>query len=172
MDQFVRDVRVTTMYEGTTGIQAMDMAKRKLSSGDGQLIETIFAMIDEECEKLAPYEALQPLAEAMTRAKADYHGAAKWMLDNGISERANGSYYFLELSGIVMTGLMWLKMSGAAAKALEAGAEDRAFYETKIPLANYFADTVLPDTQSLRAKIDAGNKHLMSLSLEAFELSA
>ena len=74
----------------------------------------------------------------------------------------------MHLMGIVGLGLMWLRMAKASSEALAAGAEDRAFHENKLATARFFAEKVMPETNALRRKIEAGSDSLMALPAEAF----
>jgi alkylation response protein AidB-like acyl-CoA dehydrogenase len=178
MDQFVRDVRVTTLYEGTTGIQAMDMVKRKLDSTtgvdtlndstDGTVVAMVCSMIAEECEAAGAHPSLDRLARSMSTALEHFTHAAKALRDREIADRAAVSYAFLELTGVVTLGLMWLRMAGASARAVAAGSDDDGFHQNKIATANYFADAYLARCQALRAQVEDGNGHLMTLAADAF----
>jgi hypothetical protein len=74
----------------------------------------------------------------------------------------------MELMGVVSLGWMWLKMAAASARALDEGAEDRPFHETKLATARFYAARELPLSIALRKKIEAGAEALMKIPAEAF----
>jgi hypothetical protein len=94
-----------------------------------------------------------------------------WFLQNAAANPDNagaGAMHYLEITGIVSLGLMWLRMARTAAEALAAGSGDAAFYEAKLVTARYFAERVMPDAGALRRKIEAGAEAMMALPAEAF----
>lgn len=168
MDQFVRDVRVSTMYEGTTGIQAMDLVKRKISMAGGAIVGSLFSMMETECTEAKANPKLAGLAEDVLTALDEMKQATACLQQRDIIERAAGAYYYLELSGITLMGMMWLRIAKASVDALESNSSDKDFFESKLTKANYYANACLPDAQSLRLKIEKGNPALMALDAELF----
>ena len=173
MEQFVRDARIAQIYEGTNGIQAMDLAGRKLAANGGRAVQAFFALVDEEC---AGAEGnLAPIAAALSKADGELKAATMWFMQNAMANPNNlgaGAYPYMTLMGTVALGLMWLKTAKVAAAALAAGAEDRAFYEAKLTTARYFAERHLPDCGALRRKIEGGAESVMALPVEAFATAA
>ncbi len=95
-------------------------------------------------------------------------------MQNGMANPNNvgaGAHSYMHLMGIVALGLMWLRMATAATRALADGKgdTDRAFLKAKLVTARYFAERILPDTGSLRRKIEGGAEAVMALSPEMFE---
>jgi hypothetical protein len=74
----------------------------------------------------------------------------------------------MDLMGLVSLGWMWLKLAGAAQRALDGGAEDRAFHEAKLVMARFYAERELPMAGALRRKIEAGAEALMKMPVDAF----
>jgi alkylation response protein AidB-like acyl-CoA dehydrogenase len=177
MEQFVRDARIAMIYEGTNGIQAMDLAGRKLALNGGRAVQAFFAIVDEEC---AGAEGdLAPIADKLAKANGELKAATMWFMQNALANPNNlgaGAYSYMTLMGTVAVGLMWLKMAKVAAAALAGGAPDavgdRAFYEAKLTTARYFAERHLPDAGSLRRKIEGGAESVMALPVEAFATAA
>ena len=170
MEQFVRDARIAMIYEGTNGIQAMDLCGRKLAANGGRAVQAFFAMVDEEC---AGAEGdLAPIATALARANGELKAATLWFMHNAMANPNNlgaGAYSYMTLMGTVAVGLMWLKMAKVAADKLAGGgAEDPAFYHAKLITAQHYANAFLPDAGALRRKIEAGSEALMALPVEAF----
>ena len=171
MEQFVRDARITQIYEGTNGIQAMDLVGRKLAMNGGRAVQALFALVDKECGDLKSDAALGDLAEQLEKANAELKTATMWFMANGMANPNNvgaGAHHYMHLMGIVAVGLMWLRMGKVATEALGAGAEDKAFYDAKLTTARYYGERFTPDAGALRRKIEAGSDTMMALPVEAF----
>jgi alkylation response protein AidB-like acyl-CoA dehydrogenase len=172
MEQFVRDARIAMIYEGANGIQAMDLVGRKLALNGGRAIQAFFALVDAECAGAKGDDALSDLASRLEKANGELKMATMWFLQNAAVNPDNagaGAMHYLQITGIVSLGLMWLRMAKAAAGALKAGSGDAAFYEAKLMTARYFAERLIPDAGALRRKIEAGAEAMMALPAEAFE---
>ncbi|WP_126172781.1 acyl-CoA dehydrogenase C-terminal domain-containing protein [Altericroceibacterium xinjiangense] len=166
MEQYVRDARVAMLYEGANGVQAMDLAARKLVRDRGRTFERFFAKVESDCA-----EGPQFMAGPLMQALADAQAAARWLLDNAADHPDNvgaGSYAFMELVGIVTLGWMWLRMARAAETKLASGAGNAAFYEAKLATARFYAARTLPDSAALRRKVEAGAQSVMAIPPEAF----
>ncbi|NWN23018.1 acyl-CoA dehydrogenase, partial [Escherichia coli] len=88
-------------------------------------------------------------------------GATMWLAQNGFKNPnyvGAGAYPYMQLTGTVALGLMWLRMARAAADALAAGGGDASFYEAKLVTARFYAERFLPDASGLRRKIEAGSE--------------
>src|SRR5438309_7587711 len=171
MEQFVRDARIAQIYEGTNGIQALDLVGRKLGANGGRAIQAFFKMLAEESGSADGEGAVGELSTAVKKASADLQTATMWLMQNGLANPNNAgaaAYPYMTLLGVVSLGLMWLRMAKASTAALAAGAEDKAFHEAKLVTARFFASHVMPETGSLRRKIEAGSETLMALPAEAF----
>jgi 3-(methylsulfanyl)propanoyl-CoA dehydrogenase len=188
MEQFVRDARIAQIYEGTNGIQALDLVGRKLDANGGRAIQAFLKMLAEEIAdaKNPPRngegdqpqageggqaDAASTVAAALERATADLQTATMWLMQNGLTNPNHAgaaAYPYMTLTGIVSLGLMWLRMAKASRAALADGAEDEAFHDAKLVTARFFAERVMPETGSLRRQIEAGSDTLMALPAEAF----
>jgi hypothetical protein len=171
MEQFVRDARIAQIYEGTNGIQALDLVGRKLGANGGRAIQNLFATLSAEMASDSDGEAVKALTGPLGQAIADLQASTMWLMQNGMADPNNAgaaAYPYMTLMGHVCVGVMWLRMARASAAALAGGAEDRAFHESKLTLARFFVERVLPETQSLRRKIEAGAETVMALPAEAF----
>ena len=94
-----------------------------------------------------------------------------WLAQNGMADPYNagaGAYAYQDLMGLVALGWMWMKMAGAAKRALDQGEGDRAFYEAKLNLAEFYARRELSGSSALRSKIEAGADTVMKMPAEAF----
>ncbi|MEO1168557.1 MAG: acyl-CoA dehydrogenase C-terminal domain-containing protein [Pseudomonadota bacterium] len=171
MEQYVRDARIAQIYEGTNGIQAMDLVGRKLAHNGGRAIQAFLAMVGEEVAELTEDESVQAVATGLEKANGELRGATMWLMQNAFANLNNAgaaAYNYMELMGVVSLGLMWLRMAKASAAAIEAGAEDPAFHEAKLVTARFYAEKIMPDAAGLRAKIEGGSDSLMALDPEMF----
>jgi hypothetical protein len=164
MEQIVRDARVAMLYEGANGVQALDLAGRKLARDDGQAAERFLALVEGACEAAGPAARFVavPLREAVHEARE----AGRFLIA-GAKEDANalgaGSYAFMHLLGTLAIGWMWLRMAQVA-----EGHQDDPFYAAKLITARYYAEHWLPECATLTRKIEAGPESMMQIAPEAF----
>jgi alkylation response protein AidB-like acyl-CoA dehydrogenase len=171
MEQFVRDARITQIYEGTNGIQAMDLVGRKLPKDGGRAVRSFFQLVGGEIAAAKQGGDPAGVAAALEPALADLQAATMWLAQNGMADPDNagaGAYAYMDLMGLVALGWMWLKMAAASQRTLDEGGEDRAFHEAKLVTARFYATRELPLSTALRKKIEAGAETLMKLPEEAF----
>ena len=175
MEQFVRDSRIAMIYEGTNGVQAMDLCGRKLPAKGGEAIQKYFAVIDEEIASARDDETLAPIATALEKALGEQKAATMWFMQNAMQNPNHlgaGAHHYMHIMGIVTLGYMWLKMAKVAKDALAGDPSDKAFYEAKLTSAAYYAERWLPDAGALRGKLEAGSDNMMKLSEDAFATAA
>ena len=171
MEQYVRDARIAQIYEGTNGIQAMDLVGRKLGRKGGAPLMAFAQMVNDEIAAAKEDEALKPLAEKLEKAGGELQAATMWLMQNGMqnpNHAGAGAVPYMHLMGIIALGLMWLKMARAAQARLANGSAGDAFYEAKVATARYYMDRFLPDAGALRRKLEAGADSLMALPEAAF----
>lgn len=171
MSQYVRDARITQIYEGANGVQALDLVGRKLAQNGGRAVGAFFALVTSEIEAAKTVPALSDFATRLEKALGDLQAATMWLVQNGMANPDNagaGSTSYLHLMGIVAVGLMWLRMASAAQSALDAGTDEKAFMESKLVTARFFAERIMPDSGALRRKLEAGADAVMALAVENF----
>lgn len=174
MEQYVRDARITMIYEGTNGIQAMDLVGRKLAQNGGRAVQAFFKVVDDECAAAKAGADSSDFAERLEKANGELKAATMWFMQNGMANPDNvgaGAHHYMHIMGIVALGLQWLRMSVAAREALESGEGNAAFYEAKLVTARYFAERIMPDAGALRRKIETGGESIMALDPEMFEVA-
>ena len=171
MDQFVRDARIAQIYEGTNGVQAMDLVGRKLAKDGGRGVRALFDAIGQDiaAAKAAgdPAGIAGPLEEAVGHLQA----ATMWLAQNGMADPNNagaGAYAYMQLMGLTSLGWMWLKMASVSDRLKDQAGEDKSFHETKIITARYYAQRELVAASTLRKKVEAGAESVMALPMEAF----
>jgi len=171
MEQFVRDARIAQIYEGTNGIQAMDLVGRKLAKDGGRGVRALFDLIGRDIEEAKAAGDPAGVAEPLQKALGHLQGATMWLAQNGMADPNNagaGAYAYMQLMGLVSLGWMWLKMAGVSARLKGESGEDAAFHDAKIATARFFADRELVAAGALRRKVEAGAESLMALPIEAF----
>ena len=171
MDQFVRDARIAQIYEGTNGIQALDLVGRKLGGNGGRAMQRFFALIMEflgehkENEKLADF--MGPLKDG----SKDLQDAVMWLMQNGMANPDNagaGATAFMHLMGHVCLGYMWSRIAVVAQKALDDGTNDADFYTNKLITGRYYMKRRMPEIKSLLAELKAGAEDVMALDAASF----
>ncbi len=171
MSQFVRDARITMIYEGTNGVQAMDLVGRKLAQNGGRAVQSFFKIVDEECAAARADTTMGDFATRLEKSNGELKAATMWFMQNGMANPDNvgaGAHHYMHIMGHVVLGLMWLRMAKAAQVALASGASDTRFYEAKLVTARYFGERFLPECGALRRKIEAGSETMMALEPELF----
>jgi len=173
LEQFVRDARIAQIYEGTNGIQAMDLVGRKLPREGGRAVRIFFELVGRDIAEAKQAADPTGVAAALEPALADLQAATMWLAQNGMANPDNagaGAYAYMDLMGLVTLGWMWLKMARAATDAIEGGGgrEGMEFYEAKLITARFYATRELPLSSALRRKIEAGADTLMRIPAEAF----
>ena len=172
IEQFVRDARIAMIYEGTNGVQSLDLVGRKLGLNGGKTVMGFFEMVktfikDNEGDEELKRDFLDPLKAA----SKDLQAAGMYFMAEGMKNPNNalsGSYDFMHLFGHVCLGLVWTKMAKAARAALDAGSTDTAFHETKIATGRYYMARELPATGMHLARIQTGADPVMTLDAANF----
>jgi Acetyl-CoA dehydrogenase C-terminal like/Acyl-CoA dehydrogenase, C-terminal domain len=156
--QRVRDMRVAPIYEGTSGIQGIDLLGRKVLGAHRAVFDRFLDEIQVFCKAAAPAE-IASLQERLQHAAATWRDLTEEIARNASADAslvgAVGVDYLM-LSGYVTLGYLWAQMAAAAARQLAAGCEESAFYRAKLQTARFYFDKLLPRTATHRACIDAG----------------
>jgi len=171
MEQYVRDARIAMIYEGTNGVQAMDLVGRKLAQNGGRGIQAFFKLVADDVAAAKGDTATAGFAEALEKANGQLQAATMWFMANGMKNPENvgaGAVSYMHLMGIVAVGAMWLRMAVAATKLKAAGEGETAFLDAKLITARFYAERILPDAGALRRKIEGGAESLMALPPEMF----
>ena len=172
MEQYVRDARIAQIYEGTNGVQALDLVGRKLALNGGRAVQALFGIIAHAIAAAKAVPGLEDFASRLERATGELQAATMWLMQNAMRDMNNAgaaSVAYLHLMGIVAVGLMWLRMATAAQAMLAAGEGDTAFLEAKLMTARFYAERIMPDAGAFRRKIEGGAESMMALPVEMFE---
>ena len=166
--QYVRDVRITTIYEGTTGIQANDLIGRKIGRDRGAAVSALIADMRRELQALeAPGDAPRQTREAALQAVGLLESVTRSLVANiaAAPERALAvSVPYLKLCGLVMGG--WLLAKSAAIAAAGRGAAGKDFYQSKIRTAHFYAKHVLPQAMGLAKVVEEGAESVLDAEPE------
>jgi alkylation response protein AidB-like acyl-CoA dehydrogenase len=162
-EQLVRDVRIAQIYEGTNGIQALDLMGRKVVADGGAALKVLTAQIRAfAASPDAPYAApLQGAVDRLERATAYVLQQAQ----GNPNEIGAASVEYLQLLGYTAYAWLWARM---AQVARDKRGEDEAFYGAKLATADFYFDRILPRTLALEASVCAGSASLFGLSAEQF----
>ncbi|MBK5920629.1 acyl-CoA dehydrogenase [Rhodothalassium salexigens] len=171
MEQFVRDARIAMIYEGTNGVQALDLVGRKLAKDNGRAVRAYFKLVEDFCAEHQDDAEMAEFTAPLRAALGDLQACTMWLMQNAMKAPDNAgaaSTPYMHLMGLVVMGHMWAKMAKVALIRLDEGSGDMAFHENKLITARYFAKHMLPETGGLRAKVEAGADPVMALAADAF----
>ncbi|MGV6851244.1 MAG: acyl-CoA dehydrogenase C-terminal domain-containing protein [bacterium] len=168
LEQEYRDARITAIYEGTNGIQALDLLGRKVLGSQGKLLEMFCQKISTFCAqyKNDNEHAVQLLNSIKQWQKLTMHIAEK--SQENMDEMNAAAYEYLMYSGYVVLAYYWLRAEVAAKKALDAKGTDQRFYNSKISTSNYYYEKILPRINSLAETIMNGSGSVMEIDNEDF----
>ncbi|WP_170517283.1 acyl-CoA dehydrogenase C-terminal domain-containing protein [Ruegeria atlantica] len=173
MSQYTRDARIAMIYEGANGVQALDLVGRKLAQDGGKHVMAFFEMVKSFCKENGGKDEAYDKAfiEPLKAASKDLQAAGMYFMQEGMKNPNNalsGSYDFMHMFGHVCLGLMWAQMAKAAQDALDGGASDKEFYETKLNTGRFYMARRLPATGMHLARIQTGADTVMALEAANF----
>ncbi|WP_416465144.1 acyl-CoA dehydrogenase family protein [Sphingomonas sp. VDB2] len=157
MEQYVRDARIAQIYEGTNGVQAMDLVGRKLALADGAVVEGYFASVAADLDAAGTID----VADKTRAALALLRTATASLQDANGDAAGAAAVDYLRLFALVSMGWMWTRMAAAAQG-------DDPLHTGKRIVADFFAQRMLPQAHSLAASIAAGQTSIMALGAESF----
>jgi alkylation response protein AidB-like acyl-CoA dehydrogenase len=169
--QHYRDARIMTIYEGTTGIQGLDLVGRKTLGDNGAALQELLDEIQATAKDMSSEDSLVVMSDSLMKAVQAGGEAKAWLLEHG-SQNRNGaggvSVNFMMLCGFLCGGWIMGQSALKAVKLLQAGAGDESFLTTKQVTAQFYFDHLLPRTGSYLAMIKAGTESMMALDVEQF----
>ena len=163
--QYYRDVRITTIYEGTSGIQAGDLVGRKTLRDGGAAMRELLADMEQTLNGLEGADgAAGAMRDAFRVGLDDLRAAFDWMLDNAAEPRASAAaaFNYMMLAGVVCGGWMMAESARLAQAAVNAGNDD-PFYAAKLAAAGFYAGQVMPRSASYRRAIVDGSAAVAEL---------
>lgn len=171
MEQYVRDARIAQIYEGTNGIQALDLVGRKMAQGYGRLLRRFFHPAQKFIEDNQGNEALAefifPFAKSMMKLQQSTAMIAQRGLKNP-DEAGAASVDYLRQFALVAMAYMWCRMAKAALEGKESNSADSAFYDAKVATGRFFMQRMLPEADAKFKMVMAGADTLMQMDEAAF----
>jgi hypothetical protein len=171
MEQFVRDARITMMYEGANGIQALDLVGRKLPKNGGRAIMAYFKEANEFVAAHSSNETMKPYVEPLKPALDDLQTATMWLMRNAVAKPDNAgaaSYDYMHLFGRVALGLVWARIAKAALEKKTREPQSAAAMDAKLLTGRFYMERMLPETALRLARVVTGSDTMMSLPAEMF----
>ncbi len=170
VSQYMRDVRIALIYEGTNGVQALDLVGRKLAAQGGRAVMSFFADIDAFVEANEGDKDLKPFTDGLSKAKGELQDATMWLMQNGLMNPDNAgaaSTDYMHLFGLTALAYMWAQIAKTVQGKIAAGETD-PFYANKLVVGRYYVERVLPETAAHLVKLKTGAELMMALPAEAF----
>jgi alkylation response protein AidB-like acyl-CoA dehydrogenase len=174
VEQFARDSRIAMIYEGTNGVQALDLVGRKLPANMGRNLRPFFHAVSNLCEEMAGVEdkALKAYTGGLQQAFGALQLSTATIAQKGMKdpeEAGAAATDYLRLMGLVGIGYTFLKAAKIAHVRLAEGAgDDAGFYKAKIATAGFFFDRILPQATAMFLAIKSGKRSIMALDEAAF----
>jgi alkylation response protein AidB-like acyl-CoA dehydrogenase len=165
IEQYVRDSRISMVYEGTNGVQALDLVGRKLPQDGGRLLSRFFDPVLDFIETHAEDESLEAYITPLQTALEHLQVATGHIMEVAMSnydEVGAASVEYVRLFGLVALGYMWARMAVVSAPKAEP------FYQAKLGTAKFFMQRILPQTGALLAAIQSGSETMMEFDAAAF----
>jgi len=164
--QHVRDERIMTIYEGTTGIQGLDLAGRKTVMDKGEAVMALLDEIQADAERAAGVESLAAMSASLQDAVQTGREATIWLLENAMQDKhaiGAASVNFMMLMGFLCGGWIMVNSATKASRLLQDGSTDKGFLEAKVITAKFYFDHLLPRTGAYLATIKTGSESMMAL---------
>ncbi len=176
MEQYARDARISTLYEGTTGIQALDLLGRKVLIGSrGKVVREFTGDIAKFCRANVANSSMRPFVWELTKIATQWNYLTVRIMLQARKDRdmvGTASNDFLMYSGYAMLAYFWAKMAAVAFDKLEnGGAEEPAFYEAKIQTAEFYFDRILPRAKSHAEGMLKPTSSIMNMKAEHFNFN-
>jgi alkylation response protein AidB-like acyl-CoA dehydrogenase len=171
VEQYVRDARIAMIYEGTNGIQALDLVGRKLPTHMGRYLRSFFHPVSEFIEANKADANLGKMIEGLEKAFGALQLSTGTIAERGMrdpEEAAAAATDYLRLLGLVAMGYCFAKSAVIAQAKLAEGTEETEFYKAKIVTARFFFDRLLPGATAAFLAIKSGKASMMALDAEAF----
>ena len=174
MEQLVRDCRIAPIYEGTNGIQALDLLGRKVLGTQGKALKGFTKLVHKLAEANLEHPRFKGYAQKLNELNKEW---ADLTMQIGMKAMKNAdevgaaSVDYLMYSGYVVHAYFWLRMASVAEAKLAENPADKAFYETKLATADFYFKRILPRTAAHLEAAKAGSECLMAISAENFSLS-
>ena len=171
LEQNVRDARIAMLYEGTTGIQALDLLGRKVLGTRGKALDPVTSFILDFCKHARRRKEIRPYVKKLVRLTRQWRSLTRKIGFAAMKNRdavGAASVDYIMFSGYLLLGVAWAASANAAYKRLEQGTKEEAFYLSKIQTADFYFAKILPRTTSLLQTMLAGPESLMTIDEDHF----
>jgi butyryl-CoA dehydrogenase len=171
MEQYVRDARIAQVYEGTNGVQALDLVGRKLGAHMGRNLRSFFHPVADFIQSRSDNPALSRYVDPLTKAFVRLQQATGQIAKVGLKrpeEAGAAATEYLRLFGLVALAYQWARMAEVSLKKLEEKTGEDEFYRAKLATGAFFMDKVLPQTGALFSSIMAGGSTMIEFPEAAF----
>ena len=170
MEQIVRDARIAMIYEGTTGIQALDLLGRKVLGSGGKLLVGFTTILENFCDENLNEETAA-FIDPLKRYKDEWLKISMEIGERAIkdpNEAGAAAYDYLMYSGYIVLGYFWARMAILSQKKI--GSSDTSFYEAKLITAKFYFERILPRTRYHCESISSGAENLMEMPADMFSI--
>ncbi|VEF11160.1 acyl-CoA dehydrogenase [Pseudomonas fluorescens] len=171
MEQLMRDSRITQLYEGTNGIQALDLIRRKLISDGGAELHALINELVQHADTAGAYPSLNEMAAAISQRLEEWRALSVSVIEacqRDPQEIGAVSVDFLAYSAYVLLAGLWMQAAVRAHEALAASTDDEAFYQAKLHTADFYWRRVLPRASAHREALLGGASCLMAMAASDF----
>ena len=171
VEQNVRDARIAMLYEGTTGIQALDLLGRKVLGSKGAALKPVVAAILDFCALNKRNPVVRKQVKILARLTRQWRSITRSIGFGALRDRDTvgaAAVDYLMYSGYLLLGYAWVVAAAKAQKQLDAGSSERDFYQGKIETAHFYFDRIMPRCAALKLTMAVGKDSLMSISSDQF----
>ena len=170
-EQNLRDAKISTIYEGTTGIQALDLLGRKILQSQGEALRAWTKIIHKFCQSLEGDEAMKEFIEPLKARNEEWGNMTMEIGQKAMQnpeEVGGASVDYLMYAGYVSLAYFWARMAKVAQEQLDAGSSESAFYQAKLDTARFYFRRLLPRCDAHKGAIEGGLECLMAIDEEHF----
>ncbi|HDY97589.1 MAG TPA: acyl-CoA dehydrogenase [Pseudomonas sabulinigri] len=170
-EQQMRDCRIAPIYEGTNGIQALDLLGRKVLGSQGKLLAAFTKQVHKFCQANEGNSQFADDIAKLSQLNVQWGEITQRIAGRAMQNREEVgacSVDFLMFSGYVVHAFLWLKMATVAQKQLDAGSSEENFYKAKLATQNFYFKRLLPRAQAHVEALDSGADNLMDITVDQF----
>jgi len=171
MEQLMRDTRISCLYEGTTGVQALDLLARKILGSKGEILKPFGAEVTSFCVEHAAHDDMQEFIQPIMNFGRDWQKMTETIGMKAMQnpdEIGAASVDYLMYSGYLTLAYFWAKMAKVALTKLAEGTDEELFYQAKIKTARFYFQRILPRAAGHAACVENGAQSMMSFSVAEF----
>jgi alkylation response protein AidB-like acyl-CoA dehydrogenase len=166
MEQIVRDAKICTIWEGTTGVQALDLLGRKIAGSGGELLRNFTSIVSEFCDANSDQADMKSFIDVLVTLLDEWHETTAEICERAATNREEigaASVDYLMYSGYITMAFFWALMARTALDKLGTSDAEKSFYEAKLKTARFYFDRMLPRTESHKRAMLSGPDNLMDL---------